>query len=238
MFRYLRHGAVAGIAGGGATALFLLLVAERAIADAIALEQAAGGGGDALLGRGAQTAGGAVGAVLVGAAMGAVLAVVFAAVRHQLGGRDDFERSLRLAAMGFVTVFLVPFLKYPANPPAVGDQSTAGRRAGLYLVMLAWSVVSAWVGWRLGRWLSSRGRRRSVAGPAAVSAWAALVALGFVVLPGSPDAVTLPATLVWRFRVASAGGQALFWAVTAVVFGWLCLGRAEHRPSLAQGATR
>ena len=236
MLRYLRHGAVAGSAGGVAAALFLLLVGERAIADAVAMEQAAGGG--AVFTRGAQVAGGALGAVLVGVAMGAVLAVVFAAVRHRLPGGDDFDRALRLAGVGFVAVFLVPFLKYPANPPAVGDPATAGRRAGLYLVMLVWSLVSAWAGWRLGRWLSSRGRPRSLSAPAAVSAWAGLVALGFVVLPGSPDVVTLPATLVWRFRVASVGGQALFWAVTAVVFGWLCLARSEHQPSWAQRATR
>jgi predicted cobalt transporter CbtA len=223
MFRYLRHGAVAGAVGGAATALFLLLVGERSIGDAVAIEATRGGGGDAMFSRGTQQVGGAVGAVLVGVTLGAVLAVVFAAVRHRLGGRDDFERSGRLAAVAFVALFLVPFLKYPANPPAVGDPATAGRRTALYLVVLAWSVVSAWAGWRFGRWLSARGRPGPVSAPGSAAAWAVLVGLGFALLPGSPDAVTVPATLAWRFRVASAGGQAVFWAVTAVVFGWLCL---------------
>ncbi|MDP9071763.1 MAG: CbtA family protein [Actinomycetota bacterium] len=226
MFRYVRHGALAGVAGGAATALFLLLVGQRSINEAIAAERAAGHGGDALFSRGVQQAGGALGAVLVGAALGSALAVVFAAVRHRLAGRDDFDRSVRLGAAAFVTVFLVPFLKYPANPPAVGDPTTAGRRAALYLVALSWSVVAAWAAWRLRRWLSAEGRPARLNQAAAVAMWLTLVGLGFAILPGSPDPVTLPASLIWRFRLASAGGQALFWAVTACAFGWLCLARA------------
>ncbi len=225
MFRYVRQGALAGVAGGAAAALFLLLVGERSVNEAIAIEEAAGDGGDALFSRGVQQVGGALGTVLVGAALGVALAVVFAAVRHRLAARDDFDRSVRLGGAAFVTVFLVPFLKYPANPPAVGDPTTAGRRAGLYLVALAWSLVAAWAAWRLRRWLSARGQPAPVSHPAAVALWLSLVGLGFAVLPGSPDPVTLPATLVWRFRLASAGGQAVFWAVTACTFGWLCLAR-------------
>lgn len=238
MFRYVRHGTIAGAAGGVGTALFLLLAGERPIAEAIAIETAAGTAGEAAFSRGAQQAGGALGAILFGAALGAVFSVVFAAVRHRLGGRDDFDRSLRLGAVAFVAVFLVPFLKYPANPPAVGDPSTAGRRTALYLTVLAWSLVSAWAAWRAGRWSSSRGRPRPVPVAVALAVWLALVGLGFAVLPGSPDPVTIPATLAWRFRMASAGGQAVLWAVTAFAFGWLrcsATGRTADEPVAEAG---
>jgi predicted cobalt transporter CbtA len=60
-------------------------------------------------------------------------------------------------------------------------------------------------------------------------AWIVLIAIGFVVLPGSPDAVTAPATLIWRFRLASAGGALVLWCVTGVVFGALSLTAARRR---------
>ena len=56
-----------------------------------------------------------------------------------------------------------------------------------------------------------------------------VVAVGLAALPGSPDAVTAPATLIWRFRVASLAGAAAFWSVTGVVLGWLLdTGRRAH----------
>ena len=221
MIRVLRSGALAGTAGGSAAALFLLAVGERSISEAIALEEATGHGGDAPISRPVQLVGGVVGALLVGAACGAILAIVLAAVRHRLRGSDDVERATRLAAVAYVTLYLVPFLKYPANPPAVGDPATVGRRTALYLLVLAWSVLATWSAWRARVWLASRGVAPSLTGPAAAAVWAVLVGLAFAVLPGSPDPVTAPATLVWRFRVASAGGQAIFWAVTGVALGWL-----------------
>jgi len=41
-----------------------------------------------------------------------------------------------LALAAFITIALVPMLKYPANPPAVGNPDTIGPRTGLYLSML------------------------------------------------------------------------------------------------------
>lgn len=235
MIRVLRRGALAGAAGGCAAALFLLAVGERSISEAIALEEASGHGGDAVLSRSVQLVGGAVGALLVGAASGAILAIVLAAVRHRLRGSDDVERATRLAAVAYVTLYLVPFLKYPANPPAVGDPATVGRRTALYLLVLAWSVLATWSAWRARDWLASRGVAPCLSGPAAVGVWAVLVGLAFAGLPGSPDPLTAPATLIWRFRVASAGGQALFWAVAGVALGWLWE-TADSRDKAAAGS--
>jgi hypothetical protein len=58
---------------------------------------------------------------------------------------------------GFVSLFLVPFLKYPANPPSVGDPGTVTRRTMLYLLLVGWSVVGMWAAWRLHRELVTRG---------------------------------------------------------------------------------
>jgi Probable cobalt transporter subunit (CbtA) len=58
-----------------------------------------------------------------------------------------------VALGGFLSFYLVPFLKYPANPRGVGNGDTIGQRAGLYGVMVVACVVFAvaaiWLGTRL-----------------------------------------------------------------------------------------
>jgi predicted cobalt transporter CbtA len=230
---FIRRGAIAGLAGGAASALFLLLVGEHTIGDAIRLEEKRGGGGEEVFTRGTQIFGGALGVILVSVAMGVIFAATFAAVRHRLPGRDDWQRSITWAATAFVVVYLVPFAKYPPNPPAVGNPATIDERTILYFAMLAWSIAAFFVATRMSGWL----RARRVADPARQSAivvaWMVLVGAGFALLPGSPDAVTAPATLIWRFRLASAGGALMLWAVTGVVFGLLSL-PARTRAGRAQ----
>ncbi len=225
---FIRRGVIAGLAGGAASALFLLLVGERTIGDAIHLEEARGGGGNQMFTRGTQMFGGALGVILVSIFLGVIFATTFAAVRHRLPGRDDWQRSVTWAATAFVVVYLVPFAKYPPNPPSVGDPNTIDERTMLYFAVLAWSIGAAFLAVRLGRWMRARryadaARQITVAG-----AWIVLVAIGYMVLPGSPDAVRAPATLIWRFRIASAGGALAVWGVTGVVFGVLSLTAARR----------
>lgn len=214
------------MAGGVALALVLRLLGEGPIGRAVALE---GGGGDDLFGRGAQQAGGMVAALLYGAALGAVFTIAYAAVRHRLRLADDWRASVALAAAGFVTVFLLPFLKYPANPPAVGDPDSVGRRTALYLLAVAWSLVAAWGGWRAWRALVARGLHVHQAVPVTAAAWVALAIVGLAALPASTDPVTVPATLLWDFRLATMAGAATFWSVVGMVFGWL---RMRSRPDV------
>jgi predicted cobalt transporter CbtA len=225
---FIRRGAIAGLAGGAASALFLLLVGERTIGDAIHLEEKHGGGGQELYTRGTQVFGGALGVILVSVALGVVFAATFAAVRHRLPGRNDWQRSIIWAATALVVVYLVPFAKYPPNPPSVGDPNTIDERTILYFAMLAWSVGAAFLALRLGQWMRSRQYGDPARQTGIAAAWIVLVAIGFMVLPGSPDAVTAPATLIWRFRLASAGGALMLWGVTGVVFGALSLTTARR----------
>ncbi|HVF73935.1 MAG TPA: CbtA family protein [Acidimicrobiales bacterium] len=237
MTRLLRLGALAGLVGGLAMGLFLLAVGESSIADAIALEHASGEPHDEMFSRGTQVAGGVAGAAISGVLFGLVLAVVLAAVRHRLAARDDWRRAVLVALAGFVTLALVPALKYPANPPAVGDPDTVGRRTTLYLILLAWSVLSAWGGWRVALWLRSRTAPDHVRLTAAAATFVALVAVGFVVLPGTPDAVEAPATLVWRFRLAALGGAAVLWAVAGTVLGALLVSSTKAAAALSGSGT-
>jgi predicted cobalt transporter CbtA len=243
MGRFLKVGALAGGAGGLALALFLRFVGEGTIGEAIAIERSKPGVHDEMFARGTQQLGGMVGAVLYGVFVGLIVAVVFAAVRHRMHGRDDWRRSVTLAAVGFVTIALVPFLKYPANPPTVGSPDTIARRTALYLLMVAWSVVTTWAAWRCWSWLRAREASEPVRATATIGLGAAMVAFAYVVLPGSPDAVEAPATLVWHFRMASLGGAAAFWTVLGLTMGALLVSRrrapvpAEERTPVGAGVS-
>lgn len=217
----VRRGFIAGLAGGTASAVFLLLVGERVISAAVRLEEVGGAGGDERFSREVQMAGGAVAMLLVGAAIGVVFAVTFVAVRSRLPGRTDQQRCLVWAATAWVVVYAVPFAKFPPNPPGVGDAGTIHERTALYLAMIAWSIGAAWCGARVGARLRGHKVAPWARIGAATTTWLVLLGLGYLLLPARPDAVEVPVELVWRFRLASAAGTAMLWAVTGLVFGKL-----------------
>jgi predicted cobalt transporter CbtA len=137
---------------------------------------------------------------------------------------------------GFVSLFLVPFLKYPANPPSVGDPGTVTRRTMLYLLLVGWSVVAMWAAWRLHRELVTRGVADYVGHGHDLLlrhvCWRRLPDL-----PPYTHAVAPPANLIWHFRLASAAGQLVYWAVLGAAFGVLCL-RASRRHAEPVNASR
>jgi predicted cobalt transporter CbtA len=221
----LRRGALAGILGGLAGAVTLLTLGERSIAQAIDLETSRAAPGEAheeLFTRTTQVIGGSLGLALYGLFLGIVFGVVFAAVQHRLGSGPAWRRARRLAALAFVAVFLVPFLKYPANPPAVGDPDTVNQRTIAYVSMVAVSILAVLLAAVLHERLARRGMPEWYAQPAAALVWLATVAVAFVALPPNPDAIEIPADLLWSFRLASLGGQAAFWAVAGTAFAVLC----------------
>ena len=214
-------------------AVVLAVAGEGPIGRAIALE---GEGGEEVFGRGAQQAGGVLGALIFGVVAGTVLGVTFAVVRRRMATGDDWRAATALAATGFATVFLVPFLRYPANPPGVGDPETIGRRTALYLLALGWSVVATWAAWRVARALRDRRLPDHRRVPAVAAAYVALVTVGLVALPSNPDPVTAPAGLLWQFRLATVGGALALWAVAGTVLGWLEMRRTAAAGAAAEAA--
>jgi predicted cobalt transporter CbtA len=234
----LRRGALAGVLGGVAGALTLVVVGERSIAAAIDLEAARAVPGEAhdeLFTRTTQVIGGSLGLALYGLFLGVVFAVVFAAVQHRLGAGPTWRRARRLAALAFVAVFLAPFLKYPANPPAVGDPDTVNQRTIAYVSMVAISIAAVLLAAVLHERLARRGVPEWYAQPAAALVWVTTLAVAFVALPPNPDAIEVPADLLWSFRLASLGGQAALWAVVGTVFAVLCA-RADRPVDVAAPA--
>ncbi len=244
----LRRGALSGVLSGLASAAVIWLVVEPVIRRALAIEDARGehahgggqsglglpasllahGGDEPLVSRTAQVVAGGVTAVLVGLAVGVVFAVVFARMRDRLPGRGDLARAFVLTAVGFAAVSLLPGLKMPANPPAVGDPDTVGQRTTLYVLVLLLGVALALAVPTLHRALAGR-----VEPPTRwaldVLAVVVGVALVFALVPGTPDVVSadVPGDLLWDFRLASLAQLATMWLTLGISFG-LLMERAQR----------
>jgi uncharacterized membrane protein YidH (DUF202 family) len=233
----LIRGMLAGLAGGIVSFAVARLIGEPAVGAAIAFEQqraAAAGAGRyvEMVSRDIQGSLGLLAAVAVyGIALGGLYALVFAAVYGRARPAGPARTALWLAAGAFTTVFLVPFLKYPANPPAVGRPESIGTRTALYLAMVAISLLAA----AYAAWLARRLETRMSPGHALLTSLAAyglIVLTGGLLLPGVnevPDG--FPAVTLWDFRVASIAIQAVTWATVGLVFAGLAERALEQRPT-------
>jgi predicted cobalt transporter CbtA len=235
-----------GLFAGLVAAAFLEVTGEPSIQAAINIEHAnaashdraggAGGGEPEIVSRSVQRGVGLFGAYAVtGAAFGLLVAVGFWVMRG--GQPDPFLRALVAGTILAGAVTVAPWLKYPPNPPAVGDPGTLATRQLLYVTViglaLAWGVAAAFLSTRLrgGGWPTHR-RVLAVVGVVVVP-----MAVAYAVLPPPPDAVTVPATLLWRFRLASLSGNLLLWGVLTLGFGAL-MAEAAARRSPASVSTR
>ena len=220
----LVRGMLAGLAAGLAAFLFAYLFGEPGVNGGIAFEEQGmhGHGGEELVSRGVQsTVGLLVGVLVYAVAIGGILALVYAATRGRVGPARPRAAALVLAAVGFAVVVLVPFLKYPGNPPGSSDGGSIGQRTGLYLVMLLFSVLVAGLATTVGKNLVARlGTWNATI--VAVVAYLVVVAIGGALLPAVNETPNgFPATLLYDFRIAALGVHVVLWSVLGLVFGAL-----------------
>jgi hypothetical protein len=228
------RGAAAGAAAGLVAATLAFFWLEPVLREAIALE----GGGtiadDGIVSRSVQERVGApLGFVLVGLAFGLVLAAVDRAARPSA---DPWRRALVLTGGVALAAFVVPQLRYPANPPGVGDPETVTSRTGAYLVAVvlgALIAVLVAIAWRT--LADDTGRVPPGSQVGVVAGALLLVALTWLALPSSGDPVEVPAALLWDFRIRSLGVTALLWVVLGATYGALTLRTAarERQPVAA-----
>jgi hypothetical protein len=166
--RVILRGALSGVVAGVLAFVFAKIWAEPVINKAIAYES----GRDAVLDKLNKAAGRAVapdgpeifsrhvqstvglasGLIGFGAAMGAIIAVAYLVLHGRLGVRPR-TLILLMGGFGFLGVYLLPFVKYPANPPSIGHSFTIATRGHLYLAMVGASIVllglAVYLGYRL-----------------------------------------------------------------------------------------
>ncbi|MBM7076427.1 CbtA family protein [Micromonospora humida] len=236
LIRGLLAGLVAGLLAGG----FGYLVGEPRIDAAIAIEEAAthtgpvadDHHGDDLVGRDGQRFGLFLATGLFGTAMGGLLATAFVLLRRRFpAAADDGRSALLLAGGALLGVVLVPFGKYPANPPAVGNPDTIDQRTVAYLALVVLGLVAVWagtLGYRSVRADAPPWQRHG----AALGGFALVAGVGYVVLPSFQEVPDdFPATLLWNFRLASLGTQVVLWVAIGLLFSALMSPRpAGPRP--------
>jgi hypothetical protein len=161
------------------------------------------------------------GITVYGAAIGGVFALVFAFAQGRLGPIGPRGTAALIALGAFVALALVPWLKYPANPPSVGSAETIGPRTALYFVFMAVSVAALVT----SIWLATAWRPRFGAwnaGLAGAALFVAVVAIAGLVMPGIDEVPQgFSAGLLWQFRLASLGIQAVLWTAIGLGFGAL-----------------
>jgi predicted cobalt transporter CbtA len=235
---------LAGLAAGLVAFAFAYLVGEPQVQRAIDVEHArAAAHGTAahaeVVSRDVQrTLGLLIGTVTLGVALGGGFALAFASAFGRIGIRGARTTAAVLAAAGFAVVTLVPFTKYPANPPSASDPATLDQRTLLFFAMIAVAVaalvasvrVRATLIKRLGAWDAT-----IVAG----GVFLALVVVAQLIMPAVAETPRgFPADVLYQFRVASLGTSAVLWLTIGLGFGFAAqrlLAPSPHRAPAGAG---
>lgn len=165
------------------------------------------------------------GTTVYGMALGGILALVFAGVQGRASDASPRVTIAWLTLAGFVAIVLVPELKYPPNPPAVGSGDTIGARTGLFFMMLVLSIAAMVLAAAVMRRLAPAHGTWNAALFGGLT-YVVLVAIAMLMMPASNEVAGsgFPADVLWDFRVASLGIRAVLFAVLGIGFGLA----AEH----------
>lgn len=170
--------------------------------------------------------------IATGTALGGIVALVAASAIGRIGRLTPGQSTALISAVGFVSLSLVPFLKYPATPPAVGDPETIAGRTAAYFGYLLVSVVAATLAVALAQYLlRTRTAFQAVVIPTA--GYLVVVVVAGYLMPTVNELGNFPADTLWYFRRASMITLATVWAVIGVVLTAL-VGKLYERET--QGA--
>lgn len=153
---------------------------------------------------------------ILGLSMGALFGLVFAYSRNSLPSQNHLKKALVLSGIMWLTIFFIPFLKYPANPPTVGDPATIVLRTSLYVGFVALSGLGALGFARIYKKIKNPIRKIAI--PAGYAIYISMI---FIIMPENPDELIAPEDLISGFRIASASTVTMFWILDAVILGIL-----------------
>jgi hypothetical protein len=221
------RGILVGILVGLMAYVWAKVFAEPNINIAInfeAAKDAASGddGGPEIFSRAIQSTFGLMtGVTVVGTGIGALFAMLFAFANGRIGKLTSQQTSVLLAFIGLVTIYIVPALKYPANPPSIGEPETIQFRDATYFLMMALSIAATfgavWVRSRLvpqyGSWYGTL---------ITLFGYAVVLSAVMIILPNVNEVPQgFPAAALYNFRLASLGTQVILWMGNGLILGFV-----------------
>ena len=246
---FLVHGLLAGLIAGLLAFAVAYTVGEPQVDAAIAVEEAAAAHeaehaenppadghthqdtGTEVSRANQSTWGLATGTLAVGITLGGVVGLASAFAVGRVGRLRPSQSTALVAMIGFVAVGLVPFLKYPSTPPAVGNEDTIASRTLEFFAMQGISVLAAIGAVLLARrLLESRGTYQAVV--VSAGSYLLVVIVAGVLLPTVNEIGEFPGDTLWYFRVASLLTLATMWGSIGVVLTGL-VGRLHEREASA-----
>jgi hypothetical protein len=161
--------------------------------------------------------GGAIAAGAVyGISLSALFGIVFAYGRNALPGNSNKKKAIFLAGILWFVLYLMVAIKYPANPPAVGDPETIYYRQSLYVGYLA---ISGFTALALAlAWNRLQVKQKKIIFPLI---YAVVMIAAYLGMPANPDKISISMELIQNFRILTALTIGMFWGILAVLFGSL-----------------
>jgi predicted cobalt transporter CbtA len=225
-------GVIAGLLVGGFDNLLAVPVENRAIVleEQRAMEEAGGAvmSEEPLVPIWVQSW---IGEPVTRALFGVILGLLFAGgynlARRALPEWHPATLAVVMGVVGFWTVALFPFLKYPLNPPGVGDPETLLFRQLFQTVFFLLSIggtVGVLLAIQKVKSITSPGDQRTKLYGFIVAAYIAFALVIALALPANPDPVPVPVDLLELFRVMAVIGHFLHWMMlglgVALVIMW------------------
>jgi predicted cobalt transporter CbtA len=216
---------LAGLIAGAITSAFHFVLAEPVIERAIEHEKQTkiahgANAGTPIVSRTVQRRGLVIGLLIYGAVWGALFGVAYLLLESRRQLWDPRVRGWLLAIVVGWAVAWFPFLKYPANPPGVGESATVVHRQLLYVGFIVLSTVGA----AIACVVHARGVPGGVR--SVVILYAVYAVALYLAMPANPDQARMPAALVWTFRAISLAGLVVFWLTLGTSFQWFARARA------------
>ena len=150
---------------------------------------------------------------ILGASLGSLFGIVFAYSRKSLPSDNNIKKTIVLAGIMWFALFVIPFLKYPANPPTVGETETVMLRGILYLSFIAISGFSALGFYQLHKRLEANKKIIAIIG------YGIFITSVFFLMPDNPDKITVSTELVDGFRIFTFFTTSIFWLSLALILG-------------------
>lgn len=125
------------------------------------------------------------------------------------------KKTILLALIMWSTLFLVTSLKYPANPPAVGDPDTITYRQSLYtgfLLLSGFTALSLGIIYKKTNFIPKQ---------TIPLVYIGIMTISFLIFPNNPDIIDISPSLLSDFRISSTITMLIFWLVLGLTFGIL-----------------